>query len=97
MTRRTLAAALLLLVACQLAGALAFAAACPEPCPDDIDGSSCPPVCSLCTSCTHARTAIVRVDAMSLALLPATRLFAEPGAIASSPIAAEIFHIPLLG
>src|ERR1700741_1832557 len=59
MPRRTFALALLLVLAVQFLGAMVFASACAEPGPDDPESTSCPPVCTLCSDCTHAQQAIV--------------------------------------
>lgn len=88
---------LLVLIAVQLLGAMAFASVCVEPCPDDTEDSSCPPVCALCTSCTHAQTAIVQHAASGLPLVAAHRFVPQPAAAASSRLAADIFHVPLPG
>lgn len=97
MSRRALALTLLALLAVQLLGGMVFAAECPEPCPDDTETTSCPPVCTICTSCTHAQTAIVQ-DASDGTLLMAARPFGpQEAASVSSPVADDIFHVPLLG
>ena len=95
--RRGLSVTLLVLIAVQLLGAMAFASVCPEPCPNDAEGTSCPPVCALCTSCTHAQTAIVQHAASETPLPSTHRFVAPPPAALSSQLAADIFHVPLLG
>ena len=97
MRRRGLLVTLLVIIAVQLLGSMTFASVCPEPCPDDTDGASCPPVCAVCTSCTHAQTAIVQ-HAVSGTLLTSTHQFLpqEP-ASTSSQRADDIFHVPLPG
>lgn len=95
--RRTVSMTLLALIALQLLGGVALASVCVEPCPDDTDETSCPPVCALCTGCTHAQTAIVQ-HAATWTLFTATHRFvAQPPAPLSSQLAADIFHVPLLG
>jgi hypothetical protein len=97
MLRRNVSVALLAMIVLQLLGGMAFASVCLEPCPDDTEETSCPPVCALCTSCTHAQTAIVQHPATGLPFLAAARLIPRhPGSI-SSALAADIFHVPLLG
>jgi hypothetical protein len=97
MRRRSLSVMLLVLIAVQLLGVMAFASVCSEPCPDDTETTSCPPVCALCTSCTHSQTAIVQ-HAVNETPSPSTHRFAPPlPAPASSQLAADIFHVPLLG
>jgi hypothetical protein len=95
--RRGLCVMLLVVVAVQLLGAMAFASVCSEPCPDDTEDTSCPPVCALCTSCTHAQTAIVQHSANGVPLMAAHRFVAQHPALPSSPLADDIFHVPLFG
>ncbi|MDP9190217.1 MAG: hypothetical protein M3P06_00755 [Acidobacteriota bacterium] len=97
MPRRSLALALLLVLAVQFVGAMVFASACPEPCPDDTETTSCPPVCTLCSDCTHAQQAIVRQPANGPSLAAARRIHSLPSLDASSHVADEIFHVPLFG
>jgi hypothetical protein len=59
MARRGVIATLLVIIAAQLVGGILFATVCLEPCADDGSGKTCPPMCALCTSCTHALQAIV--------------------------------------
>lgn len=97
MRHRGLAVTLLAILVVQLLGAMAFATVCAEPCPDDEGGTSCPPVCALCTSCTHAQTAIVQQSvsgAPPMSNQPFIPLQTVP---TSSRLAADIFHVPLLG
>ena len=97
MRRRGLSVTLLFLIAVQLLGSMAFASVCPEPCPDDTEETSCPPVCALCTSCTHAQTAIVQHGAIETPLTSTHRFGAQPPASPASQLAADIFHVPLFG
>jgi len=97
MHRRGLSVMLLALIAVQLLGSMAFASVCLEPCPDDTEGTSCPPVCALCTSCTHAQTAIVPHATSGSPLTSLHRFAAQPTASPSSQLAADIFHVPLFG
>lgn len=97
MPRRALTFALLAVFAVQLFGAVVFASVCFEPCPDDSESSSCPPVCALCTSCTHAQQGIVQTHGGAGALVETSRLFEAPHSALPSQPAAEIFHVPLFG
>lgn len=97
MRNRRLAVTLLLILAVQLLGAMAFASTCPDPCPDDAEGTSCPPVCTLCTGCTHAQTAIVQHSANAVPLMSPQAFVAPQAASTSWKLAADIFHVPLLG
>ena len=97
MRRRGLSVTLLVILAVQLLGSMAFASVCLEPCPDDTEGTSCPPVCALCTSCTRAQQAIVEsavIGAPEVAArtLPPLQLIA-----ASVTRGDDIFHVPLPG
>lgn len=94
---RALAVTLLVILAVQLLGAMAFAPICPEPCPDDAEGTSCPPVCTLCTGCTHAQTAIVQHSASGVPLMSPQAFVAQRAASTSSKLATDIFHVPLHG
>jgi hypothetical protein len=97
MRRRGLSVTLLVLIAVQLLGSMAFASVCLEPCPDDTQGTSCPPVCALCTSCTHAQTAIVQHTASGLPLMSTHRFVPQTPTSPCSQVATDIFHVPLLG
>lgn len=97
MTRRGVGLALLLIVAAQLTATVAFASVCFEPCPDDTEGTTCPPVCSLCTSCTHAQQAIVQTAATAIPVMTAPHAYAPPGSCGPLHLADDIFHVPLLG
>ena len=97
MSRRGLTVTLLVLIAVQLLGSMAFASVCLEPCPDDTEETSCPPVCALCTSCTHAQTAIVQHAGSGLPLVSTHRFVPQPPTSPASHLAADIFHVPLLG
>jgi hypothetical protein len=97
MARRGLSATLLVILAVQLLGVLAFASVCPEPCPDDARGTGCPPICALCTRCTHTQPAIVQRPAAS-APLTSTRHFVPRQRLAiSSQLTNDILHVPLPG
>ena len=97
MRRRGLSVTLLVLIAVQLLGSMAFASVCLEPCPDDTEGTSCPPICALCTSCTHAQTAIVHQRVSETPLTSTHRFIAQAPTSPTSQLAADIFHVPLLG
>ncbi len=97
MVRRGVSLTILALIAVQLLGTMAVASVCLEPCPDDTEGTSCPPICSLCTSCTHAQTAIVQQAAIGEPLLTARDLAIPQAYSPSSQLADDIFHVPLLG
>lgn len=97
MLRRGLSVTLLVIVAVQLLGPVAFAAVCFEPCPDDTEDTSCPPVCALCTSCTHAQQAIVQHSGSNAPHLIAQHDVSQPRFATSSQLPADIFHVPLLG
>lgn len=98
MLRRGVIAVLLVVVIAQIAAGMLFATVCYEPCPDDDGQRSCPPVCSVCTMCTHAQQAIVQTPAPGAATLLVITNVAVPHRLrATSPRADEIFHVPLLG
>jgi hypothetical protein len=87
---------LLALVAVQLFGAVAFASVCLEPCPDDdADGSSCPPVCTACTTCSHSRTATLQSTRFGFAIASTGDAFPQHDASPSSAFTRDIFHVPL--
>lgn len=88
---------LLAVLVAPLAGAIVLTSICVEPCPDDTEETSCPPVCALCTSCTHAQTAIVQHASNDVPLKALRPFAAQHPAAASSPIADDIFHVPLPG
>lgn len=97
MARRGAVLALLLILVAQFTAPVAFSSVCLEPCPDDTEGSNCPPVCSLCTSCTHAQQAIVD-SAVVTAPAPRTlQAYAAQLLAAPSHLADDVFHVPLLG
>lgn len=96
MVRRGALTMLVFVLVLQLAG-LASASACIEPCPDDGAGTTCPPVCSLCTTCTHAQQAIVRLTTPTVFLATAPLVGSLEPAQEPSSIAFDVFHIPLLG
>jgi len=95
--RRGLSVTLLALFALQLVGTMAFASVCLEPCPDDTEEASCPPICAICTSCTHAQTAIVQHSSSGEPLMATNRFVPLPLVSTSSQLADDIFHVPLLG
>ncbi len=97
MTRRGLTATILAILAVQMLGGMVLASDCLEPCPDDANGTGCPPICALCTSCTHAQTAIVQRSSAGIPLMAMRGFLAQPTASVSSQIADDIFHVPLLG
>lgn len=98
MPRRAVTLTLLLVLVIQLIGAVAFASVCFEPCPDDTEETSCPPVCSLCTDCTHAQTAVVRHAAdAATPLMTASPVLPQQASSPSSQLADDIFHVPLPG
>jgi hypothetical protein len=97
MARRGVIVTLLLIIAVQLIGGILFATVSVEPCPDDGPGRACPPMCALCTSCTHAPQAIVRATPTAVALAVTPRLFTVSPVPAPSQSAADIFHVPLRG
>ncbi len=95
--RRGLSLTLIAILAVQLLGAVAFASVCFEPCPDDTEESSCPPVCATCTTCTHSRQAIVQTSAAGIPVASGRHSFLPQAAMPTSAIAADIFHVPLPG
>jgi hypothetical protein len=97
MHRRRITLTLLLVLVIQMIGAVAFASVCVEPCPDDTEETSCPPVCSLCTDCTHAQTAVVRHTADAAPLMTASPVLPQHSSSSSSQLADDIFHVPLHG
>lgn len=97
MFRRGSSLALLTILAVQILGGMGVAAACFEPCPDDAESESCPPVCVLCASCTHSQSAIVGQSAPGTPLIGATRHLPQRPATAQSRLEADIFHVPLPG
>ena len=93
--RRVLSVTLLIVIAIPLIGAVAFASVCLEPCPDDTDDTSCPPVCVACTTCTHAQQAIMQTMAVTAPYeIVRQAAQAQPGGTPSHP-ADDIFHVPL--
>lgn len=97
MARRGVIATLLVIIAAQLMGGILFATVCIEPCPDDGPGTTCPPICALCTSCMHAQQAIVQTAMTDVALAVTPHVFAASHASAPPQRAADIFHVPLPG
>jgi hypothetical protein len=97
MLRRNVLVMLLGVIALQLLSGVAFASVCLEPCPDDTEETSCPPVCALCTSCTHGQTAIVQHSSDSTPLMAMLPFVSQQPLSAFSALADDIFHVPLLG
>lgn len=95
MPRRGLTLTLLVFIALQLLGAMAFASVCADACPDEEQETSCPPVCALCTSCTHAQQAIVQSTAPAVPHDVAMQSLHAPPCGAASHLADDIFHVPL--
>lgn len=96
MVRRGLCLTLLLIFAAQLLGGMVVASVCQNPCPDDA-GSGCPPICALCTICTHAQTGLVQHSVSGKPLMSTHRFVPQQAASASSQLADDIFHVPLPG
>lgn len=94
---RRMSVTLLVVLAVQILGSMAFVSVCPEPCPDDAEGTSCPPICALCTTCTHAQQAIVQHSASAAPLTAAQQVFPQHALSTSPQLAADIFHVPLPG
>jgi len=97
MSRRRLTLLILALLAVQLLGGMAMEAPCSEPCPDEAEDSSCPPVCVLCTICRHAQAAIVKDNQSGELLVMAQHFLSEPAMAAPSRLESDIFHVPLRG
>lgn len=99
MVRRGIVALFLVVVVAQIAAGMLFAAVCSEPCPDDNGRSTCPPICSVCTMCTHAQQAVVQTRAVGAATpLPVIATVLTPHRLGTtSQRADDIFHVPLLG
>ena len=97
MSRRSLSLTLLAILAVQMFAGVVMASVCLEPCPDDAGETSCPPVCTLCTSCTHSKSAIVRDPASGAPLIVGERYLPVSAATTTSPRASDIFHVPLQG
>ena len=96
MSRRGLSFTLLALLALQLLSGVAEASLCVEPCPEEDEGSAgCSPVCTLCASCTNAKSAIVRHAASGTLLGTAERYFPDPPSAPASQLTSDIFHVPL--
>lgn len=94
--RRRIGFALLLIFCAQLVGTIACASVCLEPCPDESAAGSCPPVCSLCTLCTHTQQAIIQATGNAVSFVSTPHVFTQ-GVAAPSQLSADIFHVPLLG
>ena len=101
MVRRGICATLLVIAAVQMLGGMALASPCSDPCsdlcPEDGPGSGCPPICALCTSCPHAQTAIVQRAVVAEPLRATHEMAQQQRFTVSSPLTADIFHVPLLG
>ena len=97
MPRRRVVLTLLLIFVAQLTATVAFSSVCLEPCPDDTEGSTCPPVCSLCTSCRHAQQAIVDTAVVTAPALRTLHAYAAQALAAPAHLADDVFHVPLLG
>lgn len=97
MGRGTVAATLLIVIAAQFLTGVMFASVCLEPCPDDGEGQTCPPVCSLCSTCTHGQQAIVSSGGSGTSLLTAPHVGLTPSLAGPSKLPADIFHVPLFG
>jgi hypothetical protein len=97
MLRRSLALALLVLLAAQLLGGFVLASECVEPCPDDAEEESCPPVCTLCVGCAHAQTAIVLPPEGATPPNAAEPHFTPRPLARKSLRTSDVFHVPLLG
>ena len=97
MFRRRLIVTLLVILSVQMLGMVIFASSCPEPCPDDTENASCPPACTLCSICTHGQRAIVEQSSGGPPVVAAQQLLPSPSLATSSPVAADIFHVPLFG
>jgi hypothetical protein len=97
MLRRRVVVTLLVLIAVQLAGGM-LASVCDEPCPDDAGRQSCPPLCTVCSTCAHAQQAAVQSSGIAAAGLAMTGYDVPPQQVfAPSRRAADIFHVPLPG
>jgi len=95
MARRR-ALTLVVVLTLHLAG-LVLVSACIEPCPDDGAGKTCPPICSLCMTCTHAQRAIVQLETTAVFLATSPHVRPLEAARELSNLAVDIFHVPLLG
>jgi len=97
MFRRATVAALLLAVAAQLIGGVAFGTGCLEPCPDDGPRGTCPPVCLLCANCSHGgRAEIVTIDLVPVDALPQADVFTIVTPHLGSQLTTDILHVPIL-
>jgi hypothetical protein len=97
MRRHGVCVLLLAMFVVQLLGGTVFPYGCPEPCPDDTEESSCPPVCTVCTSCTHAQSGIVLRASAGVAFRSAERVVARHVASSTLQLTDDIFHVPLRG
>ena len=88
---------LLTIFAAQLLGGMVFASVCLEPCPDDVEGTNCPPVCAMCTGCTHAQSAIVKHAISAAPMHTAQRVVPGASFAVTSFLGDDIFHVPLFG
>jgi hypothetical protein len=97
MLRRNVSVAVLVILGLQLLGGMVFAPACPDPCPDDQQGTKCPPMCALCTSCIHALTGIVQQQPTVRPTMSTRRFVPRQPLSTPSQREDDIFHVPLLG
>ena len=87
----------LVVLAVQMLGGMALASPCSEACPEDARGGGCPPICALCTSCTHGQTAIVRSAMAGEPVIVMQELVVQQRVLVSSQRTDDIFHVPLPG
>lgn len=97
MVRRALTLTFFAVLVLQLAGGMALASACFEPCPEDSEQSSCPPTCAVCTTCTHAQPAIVQQTGVAETLGRACEPMLHARSAVPTQFADDIFHVPLRG
>ena len=97
MACRLLPLALLVILAAQMLGGFAMSSVCVEPCPDETEETSCPPVCALCTTCRHAQSALLAETASRSPLLAAERCVPGLETAPATQLESDIFHVPLLG
>lgn len=95
MVRRILSLVLLLILLAPIAGAVSVAFECDEPCADDSGDGECPPVCTVCTACTHGQKAVVGNSAAKAP--PSSFHLVAPSSahVEGSPFIADVFHIPI--
>ena len=95
MFRRPISIALLAILALQLLGGIAAAAVCVETCADAAESASCAPACVDCTTCAHTQQAIVQNGVPVAPHQIAPHAFQALARGTSSPLADDIFHVPL--